>query len=75
MRLADSLCTHDTFASSAHAHTRRARRQDVLVRTYGARRSPLDVLAPSALLQAALAAADERAAFAHFCQSPPRPRL
>jgi hypothetical protein len=47
--------------------------QDVVVRTYGARRSPFDILAPSAAaaLRAAAEIAEERLAFAAYL----RPRL
>jgi hypothetical protein len=52
---------------------RAALAQDVVVRTYGARRSPFDILAPSAAaaLRAAAAVAEERLAFAAYL----RPRL
>jgi hypothetical protein len=62
-----SLC-FDSCVTFARTHA-----QDVIVRTYGARRSPFDLLAPSAVLRAAAALADERLAFGAVAA--PRPRL
>ena len=36
------------------------------MRSYGVRRSPLDVLAPAAMLREAMLLAEERVAFARF---------
>ena len=42
------------------------RRKDCVVRNYGVRRSPLDLLAPAAMLHEVMLRVEERLAFARF---------